>query len=132
MERIALDIFGLLPTTKQGNKYILTVTNYFTRWIESYSLPDQDASTIAKALVDNWICRYRAPDAIYTDQRKNFKSRLFAQVCLLGIHKTRTIPYHPQSDGLVERFHRTLKAMWSVHMERVPEDTWDEHLPTLM
>ncbi len=124
MERIALDIFGPLPTTKQGIKYILTVTNYFTRWVETYSLPYQEASTIAKALVDNWICCYGAPDAIHTDQEKNFESRLFAEACLLlGIHKTRTTPYHPQSDRLVERFHRTLKTMLSVHMERVPEDT---------
>ncbi len=99
MERIALDIFGPLPTTKQGNKYILTVTDYFTRWVETYSWPDPEASTIAKALVDYSICHYWPPDAIHTDQGKNFESRLFAKACLLlGIHKTRTTPYHPQSD----------------------------------
>lgn len=51
---------------------------------------------------------------------------------LLGIHKTRTTPYHPQSDGLVERFNRTLKTLLRIQMKQVPEDMWDEELPLLM
>jgi len=110
MERVALDLFGPLPVTKHGNKYILVVTDYFTRWVEAYSLPNQEATTMARVLVNEWISRYGAPDVIHSDQGKNFDSRLFKEVChLLGIHKTRTTPYHPQSDGLVERFNRTLK-----------------------
>ena len=133
MERVAMDIFGPLPTTKRGNKYILVVSDYFTRWVEAYSLPNSEAPTVARTLVSEWICRYGAPDAIHTDQGKNFESRLFSELCtLLGIHKTRTTPYHPQSDGLIERFNRTLRMMLTIHMEQCPEDTWDDHLPMLM
>ena len=64
---------------------------------------------MVKVLVNEWICRFGAPDVIHSDQGKNFESHLFADVChLLGMEKTRTIPYHPQSDGLVERFNQNL------------------------
>ena len=76
MERVALDLFGPLPVTKHGNKYILVVTDYFTRWVEAYSLPNQEATTVARVLVNEWISRYGALDAIHSDQGKNFDSRL--------------------------------------------------------
>ena len=133
MERIALDVFGPLPVTQHGNKYILVVSDYFTRWVEAYPLPNQEASTVAKVLVNEWVCRFGAPDVIHSDQGKNFESHLFAEVChLLGMEKTRTTPYHPQSDGLVERFNRTLRMLLTIRMNQVPEDTWDEELPMLM
>ena len=133
MERKALDIVGPLPRTKQGNKYILVVGDYFTRWVEAYGLPNIEASTVAKVLVNEWICRFGAPYAIHSDQGRNFESQLFAELCtLLGIHKTRTTPYHPQSDGFVERFNRTLRMLLTTHLDKLPEDTWDEHLPMLM
>ena len=133
MERMALDIVGPLPRTKRGNKYILVVADYFTRWVEAYGLPNTEASTVAKVLVNEWICRFGAPYAIHSDQGRNFESQLFAELCtLLGIHKTRTTPYHPQSDGLVERFNRTLRMLLTTHLDKLPEDTWDEHLPMLM
>ena len=60
---------------------------------------------MAKVLVNEWICRFGAPDDIHLDQGKNFESPLFVEVCHLhGMEKTRTTPYHWQSDGLVERF----------------------------
>ena len=133
MQRVALDLFGPLPVTRRGNKYILVVTDYFTRWVEAYSLPNQEAATVARVLVNEWVSRYGAPDVIHSDQGKNFDSQLFKGMCqLLGIHKTRTTPYHPQSDGLVERFNRTLKTLLRIQMKQVPEDMWDEELPLLM
>ena len=110
MERVALDLFGPLPVTKRGNKYIMVVNDYFTRWV--YSLPNQEAATVARVLVNEWICHYGAPDTIHSDQGKNFDSQLFKETCqLVGIHKTRTTLYHSQSDGLVERFNQTLKTL---------------------
>jgi len=88
---------------------------------------------VARVLVNGWISRYGAPDAIYSDQGKNFDSQLFKEVChLLGIHQTRTIPHHPQSDGLVEQFNRTLNALLRIWMKQIPENMWDEELPLLM
>ena len=133
MERVALDIFGPLPQSRSGNKYVLIITDYFTRWVEALPLPNQEALTIAKALVDNWVCRFGAPISIHSDQGRNFESSIFTELChLLGIHKTRTTPYHPQSDGLVERFNRTLRMLLTAQMAQVPEDTWDDHIPLLM
>ena len=62
----------------------------------------------------NFICRFGVPDSIHTDQGKNFESKVIQEIChLLGVTKTGTTPYHPQSDGLVERFNRTLLEMLS-------------------
>ena len=133
MERVALDIIGPLPKSRRGNKYVLVISDYFTRWAEAVSLPNQEASTVAQALMNEWICRYGAPESIHTDQGRNFESKLFSELCdLLDIHKTRTTPYHPQSDGLVERLNRTLRQLLTIQMQKCPEDTWDDHLAPLM
>ena len=61
MERKAMDIMGPLITSSRGNKYVLVVGDYFTKWTEVYPLPDQKAETIATALVDNIITRFGLP-----------------------------------------------------------------------
>ena len=58
MEKVALEIFGPLPQTSEGNWYMLVITDYFTRWVEAFPMPNQEAPTIAKVLVREWICRY--------------------------------------------------------------------------
>ena len=97
-----MDIMGPLPETPRGNRYILVVGDYFTKWTEAYPLPDMEALSIAKVLVNEFICRFGVPDSIHTDQGKNFEAKVIQEIChLLGVTKTRTTPYHPQSDGLV-------------------------------
>ena len=118
MKRVALDIVGPLSTSRQGNKYMLVITDYFTHWTEAYGLPYQEAATVhvAWTLFSEWACHFGAPDAIHSDQGKSFESSLFTELChLLGIHKTRTTPYHPQSDGLVEYFNCTLSMLLTTH-----------------
>ena len=110
MERVAIDIIGPLPKTNNGNRYILVAVDYFTRWPEAYAIPNQEARTIAQTLVDEWVCRYGVMQRLHTDQGRNFESDVFKEITnILGIKKTRTTPYHPQSDGMVERMNRTLK-----------------------
>ena len=129
MERVAMDIVGPLPRTANGNEYILVVCDYFTKWVECYALPDHQAQTVADAVVSNFVSRFGVPSVIHSDQGREFESRLFEEVCqLLGIEKTRTTPYHFQSDGLVERFNRTLQQMLSAFVNKERDD-WDEHLP---
>ena len=109
-----MDIIGPFPKTELGNEYILIVCDYFTRWTESFPLPNLEATTVARVLVNEYICRFGVPEQLHTDQGRNFESKLIQEICkLLEIHKTRSSPYHPQSDGLVERFNRTLEAMLS-------------------
>lgn len=108
-EQIALDILGPLPCTDKGNRYILVLADYFTKWSEAYPLVNQEAKTVADIFVSEFILRFGAPRTVHTDQGRNFESFLFQEMCeLLEINKTRTTPYHPQSDGLVERLNRTL------------------------
>ena len=95
-------------------------------------MPDSEATTVARILVNEFICRFGVPEQLHTDQGRNFESTLIKQICqLLGIRKTRTTPYHPQSDGMVERFNRTLLSLLSIATEECEED-WDLKLPTIM
>ena len=129
MERIAIDILGPLPKTISGNEYVMVACDYFTKWVECYALPDQQAYTVADALVTNFFSRFGVPYILHTDQGRDFESHLFHHICeLLGVQKTRTSPYRPQSDGLVERFNRTLQQMLASYVNENRND-WDDHLP---
>ena len=131
-ERIAVDITGPLSKSDRGNKYILVISDYFTKWTEAYAIPNQEAVTIARVLTEEFISRYGVPMEIHSDQGRNFESSLFKEVLsILGLDKTRTTPLRPQSDGMVERFNRTLKNMLSKFVKDNVSD-WDCHLPLLM
>ena len=129
---IAMDIMGSLPCSNLGNKYVLVVGDYFSKWTEAYPMLDMEASTVAKLLVDQFICRFGTPEQIHTDQGRNFESRLIQELCtILGVHKTRTTPYHLQSDGMIERFNRTLLNTISINAANHQLD-WDCVLPKVM
>ena len=114
-QRVAMDILGPLPETERGNRYSLVIADYFTKWTEAFPMSNMEAHTVAKLFVYNFVCRFGAPDYLHTDQGCNFESNLFSEICkLLGVSNTRTTPYHPQSDGLVERFNHTLLNMLSI------------------
>ena len=125
-ERVAMDVAGPFPTSTAGNKYLLVVMDYFSKWPEVYALPNQEAKTVAEAFVENWITRFGVPVELHSDQGRNFESSIFQEVCtLLGIHKTRTTALHPQSDGMVERFNRTLEE----HLRKIVDKdqrNWDK------
>lgn len=132
MERVAVDVMGPLPRSDRGNRYVLSVMDYFTKWPEAYALPDQEAETVVDALVEGMFSRFGVPETIHSDQGRNFESRVFAVMCeRLGIQKTRTTPLHPQSDGLVERFHRTLGQQLAILTSQHQRD-WDSHLPLVL
>ena len=125
MQRVATDILGPLPETLAGNSYVLVVADYFTRWVEVFPIPNQ---TVAKKLVDEVFCRYSPPEQFHSDQGRQFESLLLAEVYrLLGIQKTRTTAYHPQSDGLVERWNRTLLHNLSTCVKDHPE-SWEDYV----
>eukprot|EP00731_Ephydatia_muelleri_P015048 Em0008g768a len=132
LQRVAMDIMGPLPETSRGNKYILVIADYFTKWSEAYPIPNMEAITVAKCLVNEFICRFGVPEQLHSDQGRNFESKVIKNICdLLQIRKTRTSPYHPQSDGLVERFNRTLLNLLSIAVVDAERD-WDVQLPLLM
>ena len=128
MQLVAIDIMGLFPVTSNGNQYVLVVGDYFTRWIEAYAIPNQGAETVAKKLTEEMFFRFSPPEQLHPDQRRQFEGHIVAQICkMLGIKKTRTTPYHPQSNGLVERFNRTLVSMLSAVVQDRHTD-WEDHL----
>ena len=132
LQRVAMDILGPLPETPRGNRYILVIGDYFTKWKEAFPLRDTEAVTVARVFVNEFICRFGVPDSLHTDQGKNFEAKIIKEICaLLDIKKTRTTAYHPQSDGLVERFNRTLLGMLSM-MVKEDEQGWDLLLPTML
>jgi hypothetical protein len=125
MEKIAMDIIGPLPTTGKGNRFILVVIDYFTRWPEAYAMPNQEAHTIAEKLIREWISRYGVMKQLHTDQGRSFENEVMRELTdMLRIKKTRTTPYHPQSDGMVERLNRTLKDMLAKTVNDRHDD-WD-------
>lgn len=132
MERIAADILGELPETENGNRYILVVSDYFSKWTESFAMPNMEAVTVANLIVEQVVARFGVPSYLHSDQGRQFESKLFSEMCrLLNIKKTRTTPYHPQSDGQVERFNKTLETMLSAYVNDHHKD-WDKHLPYVM
>ena len=100
LERVAMDILGPLPETDNGNKYVLVVGDYFTKWIESYPIPDQEAETVARVLVQEFICRYGIPKELHSDQGRNFESKVMAEVCkMLELRKQGLAHYTPKEMG---------------------------------
>nr|XP_050029947.1 uncharacterized protein LOC126525987 [Dermacentor andersoni] len=119
----------LQQLNKGGQAYLLTLVDRFTRWAEAIPIPDITAETAARAFVNHWLCRFGAPSSITTDRGSQFESALFASLTkLIGASRIRTTAYHPMSNGMVERFHRQLKAalMASEH------DSWVEALPIVL
>ena len=103
---------GPLPESETGNKYVLVASDYFTKWTEVYAILNQEATTVAQKLTDEMFCRFSPPEQLHSDQGRQFESQVVHEVCkLLKIRKTKTTPYHPQCDGQVERFNRTLLDM---------------------
>uniref|UniRef100_A0A0K8TJV5 RNA-directed DNA polymerase n=1 Tax=Lygus hesperus TaxID=30085 RepID=A0A0K8TJV5_LYGHE len=127
-ERVAVDVMGPFPESNHGNRYIVVAVDQFTKWPEAFPVPDQRAETVARGLGENLMSRFGVPRELHTDQGRNFEADVFGEVMrILGVHKTRTTALRPQSNGLAERFNRTLVEMLRKVTELHQKD-WDEHL----
>ena len=125
---VHIDLVGPLPTS-EGNTYLLTCIDRFTRWPEAIPIPDMSAETVARVFVARWVAVCGAPTTITTDRGGQFESTLFATLTnLLGTTRIRTTSYHPASNGLVERFHRQLKSSLKAHNTA----RWTEVLPLVL
>ena len=129
LSRVAVDIVGPLNKTKSGHRYILTMVDTFTRWVEAVPLVEHTARSVANAILQQWVSRFGTPSEIHTDQGAEFESAVFRHMCtMLGVQKTRSSPYHPEGNGAVERVNRTLKALLRAHSEKDRQE-WDQTLP---
>lgn len=131
-ERIALDIVGPLATSEKHNSYILTVQDDLTKFSAAFPLRTHDANNVARALVEGFICQHGIPEIILTDCGTEFLSKLFKECCkLLKIEKINTTPYHPQTNGSLERSHRTL-IEYLRHFVDSHHKKWDEYVAYAM
>ena len=128
---IGVDIMDL-PVTTRGNKHVIVFQDYLTKWPMVYPLPDQKTHRIARVLVDEIIPFYGVPECLLSDRGTNLLSHLMRDLCqMLGIKKLNTTAYHPECDGMVERFNRTLKSMLRKHAARFGKQ-WDQFLPGVL
>ena len=128
-EKCALDIVGPLTITNNENRYLLTFQDHLTKFSKAMPLPNQEANTVSKAFVTKIVLEYGIPECILTDQGTNFMSEVFKNTCkLLKIKKIQTTAYHPESNGVLERSHRTL-AEYLRHFINKDQTDWDEWIP---
>ena len=126
-DHIHIDLVGPLQPS-QGFTYLLTCVDRFTRWPEAIPLRDCTAESTAHGLLQ-WVSRFGTPSVITTDRGRQFESSLFAALLkLLGSSRLRTTAYHPQSNGLVERFHRHMKSSLMAQAS----GSWSHNLPLVM
>jgi hypothetical protein len=80
-KRIAINVTGTFAGSDRKNRYLLIIMNYFTKWPEAYAIPNQEASTVADALVTDFFFRFRVPRVLHRYQGHNFESRLITRFC---------------------------------------------------
>ena len=125
---VHIDVVGPLPPN-QGFSYLLTLIDRFTRWGEVVPLKDTKAETIANAFIFNWVSRFGVPDVIVSDRGTNFESNLFNDMLKqIGCQHKRTTAYNPKANGLIERWHKTLKSA----LRNGDSHTWLNRLPLVL
>ena len=131
-DRVAMDLLDMSVTTAKGNRYVLVMVDCFSRWTKACPLPDKTALAVADVFFQHVVCRFGMPMVIHSDQGREFENKVMQGLCLLcGSHTIRMTLYHPESDGLVERFNRTLLMMLAMFAGENRDD-WDDLLPTVM
>lgn len=127
--KVGLDLCGPLRTTDRGNKYILNIVCWFTRYVISVPLPDARATTIAHALLTECVLKYGAMAELVSDQASSFTSNFYKEFCnLLHIQQKFATPYHSMGNGATERTFGTFQLMLSKFINNKQED-WDLFVP---
>lgn len=129
--RLGIDLVGPLPRTESGNAYIVTCTDYFTKWPEAAAIPDKSATTVASFLF-SLITRHGSPVIIQSDQGREFindvNHHLFE---LTGVEHRISAAYHPQTNGLDERFNQTLVSALTKMSADKPHE-WDQFIDPVL
>src|SRR6266542_260491 len=108
-QRIGIDIVGPLTITRRGNRYIVTAMDYFTKWPIAKALKEATAKAVSKFIYQKIICEHGCPEVLQSDRGTHFVNRIIEDLTEKFRIKYRlSSPYHPQTNGLVERFNQTL------------------------
>ena len=130
---LAVDLCGPFPKTLRGNTQILVMSDHFSRWSDAIGIPDGKADTVATTLDERIFSYWGIPEVIHTDQGRQFEAALFKELCQIwGCEKTRTSPYRPQGNSVVERLNRTLGASLRAMLIGQTQLEWDRLLPQIM
>jgi hypothetical protein len=130
-ERIGLDFVGPLPRTRRGNRYILVMTDYLTKWPEAEAMKEATSENVVEFIYEKIICRHGCPKVILTDRGAHFNNKIVDGLCgKFKIKHKLSSPYHPETNGLVERFNRTLCE--SLAKVTGNEEDWDQHIQQVL
>ena len=131
-DKIAIDLVTECETSTSGNKHILTIIDHLTEWPEAFPIPDKSADTIVSTFINEYLPVHMCPLYILLDNGTEFKNNLMDQVLQqLGIDRIFSAPYHPQSNGKLEVFHKYLKPTLKKLCEKDPAN-WDKYLNQLL
>ncbi|EGD83143.1 hypothetical protein PTSG_12079 [Salpingoeca rosetta] len=126
MELVAMDFLGPLPASARGNKHLLVISDVFTKFVMAVPLRDQKAATVVDALTTHFFATHGIPEKLLSDQGPSFRAKDTADLFrLLRVRKIWTSPYHPQTDGMVERWNRTVCKMLGTLVNTRQTD-WDK------
>lgn len=128
----SLDVVGPLPLTARRNKYIVSVIDHFSRWVELVAVNNIRTQTIIDKVLMDLIARFGCPERIHTDRAQNFLSNLMKQFCKsLKIKRTMTSGLHPQSNGILEVTHKFLGNCLKLTVQS-NQKNWDQLLPQVL
>lgn len=127
-ERVSMDLVSYSDISDNNNKYVLTLQDDLTRFVQAYPIPDKEALTVAKQLI--YFCQhYGVPKRFHSDQGTEFMNNVLKQLTkFLGSNHTFNTAYHPQTNGALERFHATLRDHIRMYHSRRLKN-WDEIIP---
>nr|ABL86690.1 putative pol protein [Philodina roseola] len=129
---IGIDYCGPLKRTPRENRYVLIITDYFTRHIVAVPLPNCSTETTAEALFNEYFCKFGVPGLIISDQGSHFRNELMSSMrTLIGYNHIFSTPYHPQTNGIVGRFNSTFIPQIS-KLQDSENNNWDEYLQAVV
>src|SRR5436190_15029925 len=133
-DKIGIDIKGPLPLTTKRNRYLVVAMDYFTKWPEAKAIPNAKAETVAQFIFEEIICRHGVPKEILSDRGTHFNNALIDELCRRYQTKYRlTSSYRPQTNGMVERFNRTIgESLAKLAMDNDEEKEWDDYVNAVL
>jgi len=127
-DRVGVDAMGPFTVSESGNRFVLVFVDYFSRYVEACATPDITATTVAEKFMELIICRHGAPRLLQSDRGTDFLAKIFKEVTkLCGTNQIHSSPYHPQSNGVVEKVNHTLATRIRLYVGEGHDD-WDQYL----
>ncbi len=125
---VGIDLVGPFKTTPRGYKHVLTMIDYYTRWVIFVPLHESKAKDVVEAVMEHLVNKYGMPVGMISDRGSQFTGGLYQRLMArLGVQHNTTTAYHPQANGRIERVHRTLNAMLAKQVN-IYHNNWDEYV----